>query len=333
MVKNPEKILIIQTAFVGDVILATALVEKLAEKLPESRIDFLCRKGNESLLAGNPKIERVHVFDKKKKKYRNLLKTIKEIRREKYDLLINVQRFFTTSLISLFSGASVTVGFDKSPMSFHYTHTYPHNINDGTHETDRNQQLIRSITGTESARPRLYPSEQDISLVQKYIVPDFVTISPASVWFTKQFPSEKWVELIQALPEDTTVYLLGSRDDQNICSEVVGLAGGDNVRSLAGKLTLLQSAALMSYASMNYCNDSAPLHLASAMNAPVTAVYCSTVPSFGFGPLSDRSRIVETDLELKCRPCGLHGRSSCPEGHFDCALTIKPEQLIQDPKF
>jgi heptosyltransferase-2 len=79
---------------------------------------------------------------------------------------------------------------------------------------------------------------------------------------------------------------------------------------------------------MNYVNDSAPMHIASAVNAPVTAIYCSTVPAFGFGPLSDVSFIVETDEKLACKPCGIHGLESCPEKHFKCALTIDTKKLL-----
>ena len=79
---------------------------------------------------------------------------------------------------------------------------------------------------------------------------------------------------------------------------------------------------------MNYVNDSAPMHIGSAMDAPVTAIYCSTVPEFGFGPLSTNSRILQTDENLSCRPCGLHGYTSCPKGHFDCASKINMEELI-----
>jgi len=78
---------------------------------------------------------------------------------------------------------------------------------------------------------------------------------------------------------------------------------------------------------MNYVNDSAPLHLASAMDAPVTAFFCSTVPAFGFTPLSDRSAIAQIDYELDCRPCGLHGYKACPKGHFKCAHDIRIEHV------
>ncbi|MGV3639746.1 MAG: glycosyltransferase family 9 protein, partial [Adhaeribacter sp.] len=86
--------------------------------------------------------------------------------------------------------------------------------------------------------------------------------------------------------------------------------------------------ALMRDAVLNYVNDSGPMHLASALNAPTCAVYCSTVPRFGFGPLADFSRVVEKEEPLYCRPCGLHGYRQCPQGHFKCARDIRNEQLL-----
>jgi heptosyltransferase-2 len=97
--------------------------------------------------------------------------------------------------------------------------------------------------------------------------------------------------------------------------------------NLAGKLSLLESAALMKDARRNITNDSAPMHLASGVNAKTTAIFCSTVPDFGFGPLSDDSVIIETTKKLECRPCGLHGLKACPEKHFDCAYSITNSQL------
>ena len=91
---------------------------------------------------------------------------------------------------------------------------------------------------------------------------------------------------------------------------------------------LLESAALMAQAAWVLTNDSGPLHLASAVNAPTVAVYCSTVPAFGFGPLSDRSRVVESAESLPCRPCGVHGKTSCPLGHFACGESITVEQVL-----
>jgi heptosyltransferase-2 len=70
------------------------------------------------------------------------------------------------------------------------------------------------------------------------------------------------------------------------------------------------------------------MHFASAVNAPVAAIYCSTLPSFGFGPLSDKRFVIEIEEKLYCRPCGLHGHKACPQGHFRCALDIRDEQLL-----
>jgi heptosyltransferase-2 len=148
------------------------------------------------------------------------------------------------------------------------------------------------------------------------------------VWFTKQWPEHKWVELIQLLPEDTQVYLTGGPDDAHLCERIAEKAGRIRVTNVCGKLSLLESASLMKDAEMNYVNDSAPMHLCSSVNAPVTAIYCSTVPSFGFGPISSRAHIVETRVKLDCRPCGLHGFNACPKGHFKCAEGISAENVL-----
>ena len=79
---------------------------------------------------------------------------------------------------------------------------------------------------------------------------------------------------------------------------------------------------------MNYVNDSAPMHLCSAMNAPCSAVFCSTVPKFGFGPLSEKSFIIQTTEELECRPCGIHGFKECPIKTFECANSIDISLLL-----
>ena len=326
-----QKFLIIQTAFIGDVVLATSLIEKLHYHFPKAQIDFLLRKGNESLLAGHPFLHEVIIWDKQKHKLRNLRKTIREVRKRKYDKVINVQRFAATGILTAFSGAKETIGFDKNPVSFLFTKKIKHIINvagNTKHEIDRNTDLVKYFTDTLVIKPRLYPSSNDEARVLIYKANEFITISPASVWFTKQYPKEKWVEFINTLSSHYTVYLLGSSADIDGCDEIRNAANHSSVVNLCGQLSFLESAALMKDAVMNYVNDSAPMHFASAVNAPVTAVYCSTLPSFGFGPLSDKSRIVEIQEKLVCRPCGLHGRKACPLGHFNCAYKIKVEQLV-----
>jgi ADP-heptose:LPS heptosyltransferase len=326
-----QKFLIIQTAFIGDVVLATGIAEKLHQFYPDAEIDFLVRKGNESLLQNHPFIHELLIWDKKNGKYRDLFRLLKVIRSKNYDKVINVQRFATTGFLTAFSRAKETIGFDKNPWSFLFTKKITHLIGDGKrtiHEIERNHELIKDLTDGIPAKPRLYPSKEDYESVKKYQQSEYICIAPASVWFTKQYPKEKWISFINKLPTDLFIYLLGSSSDEKLCNEIIAAATHSSIVNLSGKLSFLQSAALQQHAVMNYVNDSAPMHFASAVNAPVTAVYCSTLLSFGFGPLSDKSFIVEIKEPLPCRPCGLHGRPSCPLQHFNCAYKILDEQLL-----
>lgn len=320
--------LIIQTAFIGDVVLATALAEKLHDRFPDSAIDFLLRKGNEDLLKQHPFLRQVIVWDKKNGKIRNLYRIAAVVRAQRYEYLINVHRFASSGLIALFSGARVKIGFDKNPLSFGFTRKVSHSIQPGIHEVTRNQELIASLTDHVPARPRLYPAPGDYDAILSYrSTGPYICVAPTSVWFTKQYPGEKWVAFLDELDSGTRVYLLGGPGDKPACERIRVSTRHPAVLNLAGKLGFLESAALMQYATMNYANDSAPVHFASAVNAPVTAVFCSTIPDFGFGPLSDKSFIVQINEPLTCRPCGLHGHRSCPQGHFRCALSISAGQL------
>jgi ADP-heptose:LPS heptosyltransferase len=326
-----QKFLVIQTAFIGDVVLATGIVEKLHAYFPDAQIDYLVRKGNETLLTDHPFLHETLIWDKQTNKLRNLWRLWRKIRATGYDKVINVQRFAATGLLTAFSGAGETIGFDKNPLSGLFTKRIPHLVGGQAHEIDRNQLLIKEFTDAAPSKPRLYPSMGDEDSIRPYRQQGrYITVSPASVWFTKQYPKEKWISFLRQLPGSYAVYLLGGPADVDLCEEIraAASAAAGPVTNLSGRLSFLQSIALMRGAAMNYANDSAPMHFASAVNAPVTAVYCSTIPGFGFGPLSDSSFIVEIAEPLDCRPCGLHGYKACPRGHFNCAHKIADEQLL-----
>ncbi|MEI7596400.1 MAG: glycosyltransferase family 9 protein [Bacteroidota bacterium] len=325
-----QKILVIQTAFIGDVVLSTSLLEKLYAFYPDAQIDFLLRKGNEALLENHPFINKLWIWDKKNKKHKNFYHILKLVRAEKYDKVINIQRFASTGIFTAFSGANEKIGFDKNPFSFLFTKKIKHQIGSESsfmHEIDRNQLLIANFTDPKTSNQKLYPSENDFNKVSAYKANKYICIAPTSVWFTKQFPKEKWIEFINSIQElDFTIYLLGGKSDFDACQEIIK-DGKGNIINLSGKLSFLQTAALMKDAAMNFVNDSAPMHIASSMNAPVTAIYCSTVPYFGFGPKSDNSHIIEIEERLFCRPCGLHGFKTCKKNNFACANNIKINQL------
>lgn len=313
------KFLVIQTAFIGDVVLATPILEKLHRFYPEADIDVLVRKGNEGVLKDHPFIRNLFLFDKSNQKYRNLFNLVRTIRANRYNAVINVQRFATSGLLTVLSGANDTIGFKKNPFAFLFNHAFPHVISrkNRIHEVERNLSLIKHLTDNTYQPPRIYPSKSDEEGVDRS--QPYVCIAPASVWFTKQWPKEKWIELINRIPESFHIHLLGAKSDVALCEEISSASSHPYLHNQAGKLSMLQSAAWMKYAHMNFVNDSAPMHFASAVNAPVTAMYLSTVPAFGFEPLSNVSFVRQTRIPLDCKPCGLHGYKQCPKGHFKCS--------------
>jgi ADP-heptose:LPS heptosyltransferase len=322
-----KKILIIQTAFIGDAILATAFAASTKASFPNADVDFLLRKGNEDILNENGQIKNILIWDKKKK-WKSLFSLLKSVRKKKYDLLFLLQRFHTMAFFSFLSCAKITIGFDSSPLSILFSKRIPHIISryGKEHEIKRNLKLLQHIDANAKLKnPFLSLAQINLPEAKE----TYITIAPSSVWATKQFPIEKWIEFIANISIKEKIYLLGGPSDHGFLNRIYESFPKHNIYILAGKLSLRESAFLMKSAKMNFVNDSAPLHLASAVNAPVTAIFCSTVPEFGFGPLSDRGIVVQVDKEMDCRPCGIHGYKSCPKGHFNCAYDIPVTRLVE----
>lgn len=328
-----EKILLIQTASIGDVILLTSLMEKLHDKFPNAAIDLVLKSPNEQLFANHPYIRDIWVWNKKNGKYRNLFQIICGIRKQGYDVVLCIQRFFSAGLMCALSGAKHRIGFDKNPLSFFFTEAKPHRIEKGVHEIDRNISLLSDIWCERAPKPHLYPSAKDFEKTAEYHrqAIEYYCVAPCSLWETKTMSKEKWVELLSFMAKKNTeakVFLLGSRDNAAQCENIIRLCGNKNAENLCGKLSLLESAALMQGAKMNFVCDSAPLHLCSAVDAPVTAIFCSTTPDFGFGPLSSNSLVVQAEPQPACKPCGLHGAKKCKTGTFNCCTDIKMQQVF-----
>ena len=141
-----------------------------------------------------------------------------------------------------------------------------------------------------------------------------------SVWATKRWPY--YVDLATRLSGGFRVVVVGGRDDTPLAASIVRATAGRAIDA-TGRLSLLASACLLGRTSVLVTNDSAPLHLASAMNTPTIALFGPTVPGLGFGPLADGSSIAQADT-LACRPCDAHGPQACPLVHWRCMrdLTI-----------
>jgi heptosyltransferase-2 len=154
-----------------------------------------------------------------------------------------------------------------------------------------------------------------------------IALAPGSVWGTKRWPG--YIELAGALGGDARLVIVGSAADAPLAAEIIRGAGSHGARTIdaTGKLSLLASAELIARAAALVTNDSAPLHLASAMGTPTIAVFGPTVPAFGFGPLAPRSAIAEV-MGLPCRPCDRHGPQRCPLGHWRCMREITPDRVV-----
>ncbi|MBL7663850.1 MAG: glycosyltransferase family 9 protein [Bacteriovoracaceae bacterium] len=323
-----KSILIIQTAFIGDTILASAFARQVSVNYPDHEIHFLLRKGNESVIDGLPFIKKVWIWDKKQNKLRALYRLIKELGYYNFQIVFNIHRYFNSGLITFFTRAKFKVGFIQNPLSLFYTHKVHHQIpytEDGRvlHEVERNFKLLKKLKPEATLpmpnKPELPITEADFEKVKNLKTTSYVVVAPASVWATKQWPWESYRDLVGRLALSYQVYLIGAPDDKELCEKV---RAESNAVNLAGKLSLKQSAALMKDAKRVFVNDSAPVHLASAVNAPTTAFFCATIKEFGYGPLADDSIILESPEQLSCRPCGLHGGNHCPKLHFKCALNI-----------
>ena len=325
------KILIIQTAFIGDTILASHFARAVHDSYPGAEIHFFLRKGNESVIQGLPTIHKVWVWDKQGGKTKNLMKLISDLRQIKFDQVYNLHRHFNSGLVSAMMRSSIKIGFKQNPLSFFYTKKINHQIPDprGYHEVQRNLELIEGFVispNEKNYRPELPLQEKNFDKVRPYMHDDYFVVAPASVWFTKAWSEHKYRELTNELSKRGIVYFIGAPSDKELCERIS--KDIPNCVNLCGMLNLLDSAALMTKAKRVFVNDSAPLHLASAVNAKSTAIFCSTVKEFGYFNLAENSALVTIDEKLECRPCGLHGHQKCPLDHFNCSEKIQIKQVL-----
>ncbi len=324
---STNKVLIIQTAFLGDAILISSLLEKIRVESPDSSIHLLVRKGNESIFEAYPyrNLAKVWTYDKKHKwaSWRNLRA---QFQLEKFDQVFVAQRFFGMGLLSVCIGAKKVVGFNKNPLSWLFNEKVRHEWGTGKHETVRNTDLLKSWLGSKVYPPYLNPIAKQLptGLVAK----EYICISPGSVWETKRLPIRVWIDFIKLLPENQPVVLMGAPNELHLSNEIAQVCPNHTILNEAGKHGLVDAIRIYQQSMMSYVNDSGPMHICSAVNTPTVAVFCSTVPAFGFGPLADWNRIIEVS-DLACRPCGDHGKKTCPLQHYACGNQITGESLFQ----
>ena len=141
---SSKTILIIQTAFIGDTILASNFARVVKTQYPDAKIHFFLRKGNESVIQGLPTIEKTWIWDKQGGKTKNLIKLIMELRKIRFDMVFNLHRHFNSGLVAALMKSQFKSGFSQNPLSFFYHRKINHQIPDprGWHEVQRNLELI-----------------------------------------------------------------------------------------------------------------------------------------------------------------------------------------------
>lgn len=336
-----KKILIIQTAFLGDVILTTPLVKATRKLFPEAKLSFLLIPQTKGVFSNNPYLDDIIVYDKKRdgKKLKDFFHLIKKIKQEKFDLALIPHRSLRSALLAYLSKIPKRIGFDRSEGFFLSTKKVKYNSL--IHEIERNLSLLNQFNleplNVEplNTAPELFPSENDTLFIQRFLKDSgidekgkIVAIAPGSVWQTKRWLAQRFAQVADLLieKENVKIVLVGGKEDKDLCNHIADMMER-KPKVTAGKITVLQSAVLISKSKVLLSNDSAPVHIASATRTPTVVIFGSTTPDFGFGPYGDNNIIIQK--KLYCRPCGIHGKKKCPEKHFRCMRDITVEEVLE----
>jgi heptosyltransferase-2 len=326
---NNPRIAVLQTAFSGDVVLVTPIFEALRDLYKNCHISAIVRPESVCLLKNNPNIDAIVSFDKygSDRGFWGLWRIAGKIRA--FDMAFVIQRHFRTALIPFLAGVKKRVGYD---IGFRLFYTKSIKYQSDTHEVLRCLQLAGIEAKMLKYRPKIYLDDATLfgaekRLHENNIQDRYVVIAPGSIWPTKRY--SQYDTVINSINErlKMPVILVGSADDRLIAKGISDRCRHVTI-DLTGKTTLIESAALISKASLVISNDSAPAHIAAAFDTPVVMIMGPTVSSFGFTPYSDKSKVVDIG-NLYCRPCSSHGSKKCPEGHFRCMKELNPAKILE----
>ncbi len=333
------KILVVQTAFPGDIVLTTPLLSGIKRIFPGGRLSLLTTPQGCELLKGSGEVDTLIPYDKRGVDGGLLgyVKMIRLLRREGFDLCIAPHRSARTTLMVFSAAIPERIGFSDASLAALYTGRVSR---DGRlHEVERLLSLLAPLGAdtekfdksphlevTPEAREKVEEMFRSASISPKDRV---VGIAPGSVWATKMWTSDGYASVIDELVEryGVKVLLMGSQADRRKGKEIIGLCRHRPV-DLTGRTTLGELVAVVDRCRMLIGNDSAPGHIAAARKIPVVSIFGPTVPAFGYYPYGEKVSVVEKPLP--CRPCHHHGPRRCPERHFRCMRDIVPDDVMKE---
>jgi len=333
---NFKKILIVQTAFIGDVILITPLIRVLAENYPKTEIHFMTIPASRNTVETLPYIDRLWIYDKRGTDagLANLVKFGRTLKKEQFDLAIVPHRSLRSAFLVYLAGIPRRIGFDRSSGAFLFTDAVPYSA--PVHEIERNFRLLNPLNIQISGRqlPDIHPDFSDREIISEWMINqgidvsgNLVCLAPGSIWPTKRWPPDYWAKLTAKFKsEKWTVIFIGSKTDKTLINDIINMTES-RVYDASGLFTIRQSADIIRRCRLLISNDSAPTHMGNAVRTPVLTIFGCTVPAFGFFPFGLNDRVAEVH-GLSCRPCTDHGRNKCPLKHFKCMLDLTPDMVF-----
>ncbi|MGB9770876.1 MAG: glycosyltransferase family 9 protein [Candidatus Kapaibacteriota bacterium] len=333
-ITNYNKIAIINTAFIGDVVLSFFLCQSIKNIQPDSKLYFVATPKVKDLLTLVTSIDVPILYDKKNidKGFNGIINIANRLKKEKVELILSPHRSLRTSLITYLAKPKLSVSYQTSSFSFLYKQRVPYLFK--SHEIERNLELLGIFSDFQKGDqlPDIiieFPKtviEKVVSLINlNHLKRNIVVIAPGSIWKTKQWIKEGFIfvasELIKMKCE---VILIGSDEDFRLCEEISIKTGAKN---FAGRTNLAESLYILKNSHLLITNDSSPTHLATIVKCPTITIYGPTIPEFGFYPRAPNSKIVQIE-GLECKPCSIHGYNKCPLRHHRCMSGIQPERVL-----
>ncbi|MGE5479581.1 MAG: glycosyltransferase family 9 protein [Chloroflexota bacterium] len=326
---------ILQTAFLGDVIISLSFASAVKRLNPKANLIFITTPQAAPLARICRDIDFTLAFDKRGKHGGVSGAKIfsDEAREYKIDCAISLHKSLRSTLLIKKIGAKFAVGFSDAAASFLYDAVAPRKRH--LHESRRNFEALKAfeierMPDWKRTKPGFAFSREIVdstdAIVSQYGKKKLVVIAPGSVWETKRWGTERFAALANELVKlGYGVAVMGGEGEKDLCGQVVELAPG--AVSFAGKLSLERSLALIGRSALIVANDSAPTHMANAIGTPAITVFGATSSIFGFYPYGRNDSILE-NYDLRCHPCRIHGGRRCPIGTLECMKSVGVQQAL-----